>query len=83
MDLPFAQKRFAEKAKIHNILFLSDYRSAEFGKNLGLLIKPLRLLARAVIVVDRENKIHHLQIVPEITSLPDLDEAIRVAKGLI
>jgi thioredoxin-dependent peroxiredoxin len=83
MDLPFAQKRFSEKAKITNVLFLSDYRTADFGQNYGLLIKPLHLLSRAVIVVDRENVVRYVQVVPEITSLPDLEEAMRVARELL
>jgi len=83
MDLPFAQKRFSEKAKIHNVLFLSDYRSADFGLNYGLLIKPLHLLSRSVLVVDQNNVVRYLQVVPEITELPDLEKAMHVAKGLI
>lgn len=83
MDLPFAQKRFSKEAKIHNVTFLSDYRSAEFGKNYGLLIKPLHLLSRAILVVDQENVIRYIQVVPEITSLPDVQQALRVAEGLL
>ncbi|HSG06487.1 MAG TPA: thiol peroxidase, partial [Nitrospiria bacterium] len=67
MDLPFAQKRFAREARIKNMTFLSDYRWADFGKNTGLLVEPLHLLARTVIVLDRENTIRHLQVVPELT----------------
>ena len=52
-DLPFAQKRFAKGAKINNILFLSDYRDAGFGNASGLLIEETRLLARAVMVLER------------------------------
>ncbi len=83
MDLPFAQKRFSEKAKIHNVLFLSDYRSADFGLNYGLLIKPLHLLSRSILVVDKNNHVRYLQVVPEITQLPDLEKALRAAKALI
>ena len=83
MDLPFAQKRFSKKADINNILFLSDYRSAEFGDHFGLLIKPLRLLSRAVLVIDKENVIQYIQVVPELTHLPDLDQAMEVAKSLL
>lgn len=83
MDLPFAQKRFSKEAKIGNVLFLSDYKEADFGKNYGLLIQPLHLLSRAVLVVDKENVVRHLQVVPEITSLPDLEAAMRVAKDLL
>ncbi|MBI3606739.1 MAG: thiol peroxidase [Nitrospirae bacterium] len=83
MDLPFAQKRFAKEAKIHNVLFVSDYKAAEFGKSAGLLIHPLHLLARTVLVVDKDNVIRYMQVVPEITNLPDMAAAMKVAKGLL
>lgn len=83
MDLPFAQKRFSKEAKIGNVLFLSDYKGAEFGRSYGLLIQPLHLLSRAVLVVDKENIVRHLQVVPEITELPDLEAAMQAAKGLL
>ena len=81
-DLPFAQKRFAKEAKIGNILFLSDYREAEFWKSAGLLIEESRLLARAIIVLDREGIIRYLEIVPELAQLPKMMEAFNFAKSL-
>jgi thiol peroxidase len=83
MDLPFAQKRFAKEAKINNVTFLSDYKASEFGKNTGLLIQPLHLLARTVLVVDKDNVIRYMQVVPEITNLPDMQAAMTAAKGLV
>lgn len=83
IDTPFAQKRFAEEAKINNITFLSDYRGGDFGKTYGLLLRDPHILARAVMVVDAQSKIRHLQITPELAQLPDMDEAFRVAKSLI
>ncbi len=83
MDLPFAQKRFSDEAKISNVTFLSDYKRREFGNNNGLLIEPLGLLARAVIVTDKDNIVRYVQVVPEVTALPDMQEALRVARGLI
>ena len=83
MDLPFAQARFAKEAKINNITFLSDYKDREFGNNNGLLIEPLELLARAVIVTDKENIVRYLQVVPEITALPDMQAAMEAARGLL
>lgn len=83
MDLPFAQKRFSKAAAINNILFLSDYRSAQFGEKFGLLVEPLRLLSRAVLVIDKENIVQYVQVVPELTHLPDLDLAMQVAKSLL
>lgn len=83
IDTPFAQKRFAEEAKINNITFLSDYRGAEFGKTHGLFLKDLHILARAVMVVDKENTIRYLQITPELAQLPDMEEAFQFARSLI
>ncbi|MCH7623501.1 MAG: thiol peroxidase [Nitrospinae bacterium] len=81
-DLPFAQKRFAKEAKINNILFLSDYRDAGFGNASGLLIEENRLLARAVMVLDREGIIRYLEIVPELSKLPDMRKVFDFAKSL-
>ena len=81
-DLPFAQKRFAKNAKINNILFLSDYRGAEFGESTGLLIEESRLLTRAIIVLDREGVIRHLEVVPELTQLPELEKAFEIGRSL-
>lgn len=83
MDLPFAQQRFAKEAKIKNVTFYSDYKNADFGNNNGLLIEPLRLLARAVIVVDKQGVVRYLQVVPELTQLPDMAAAMNVAKSLL
>lgn len=83
IDTPFAQKRFAEEAKIRNITFLSDYRGAEFGKSHGLFLKDPHLLARAILVVDAHNVVRYLQITPELAQLPDLDAAFTFARSLV
>jgi thiol peroxidase len=83
MDLPFAQQRFAKEAKISNVKFYSDYKTGDFGNNNGLLIEPLHLLARAVIVVDKNNVVRYMQVVPELTELPDMPAAMNVAKSLL
>ena len=49
----------------------------------GLLIAPLRLLARSVIVTDKDNIVRYLQVVPEITTLPDMPKAMAVARSLL
>jgi thiol peroxidase len=74
-DTPFAQVRFAEEAKLTDIRFLSDYKEGAFGRSLGLLMDGPRLLARAVILVDQEGIVRYLQVVPEITNLPDMETA--------
>ena len=81
-DLPFAQKRFAEEAKIHNVLFLSDYRDGGFGESTGLMIQENRLLARAVVVVDKKGVIRYLEIVPDLGQLPNMKKAFQLAGSL-
>ncbi|KXK04488.1 MAG: thiol peroxidase [Nitrospirae bacterium] len=83
IDTPFAQKRFAEEAKIGNVTFLSDFRGADFGKAHGLLLKDLHILSRAILVVDKDNKVRYLQITPELGQLPDMEEAFRFARSLV
>ncbi|MEK7279795.1 MAG: thiol peroxidase [Nitrospirota bacterium] len=83
MDLPFAQARFLERAGIKNLRFLSDHKTADFGRRYGLLIKELRLLSRSVIVLDKENVIRYIQVVPELTQLPDYERALAIARNLL
>lgn len=75
-DLPFAQKRFCEMNEIKNVTVLSDYRYSSFGINYGLLIKELNLLARAIIILDKEDMVRYIQIVKELTNPPDYKEAL-------
>jgi thiol peroxidase len=76
MDLPFAQKRWAEEAGADTIITASDHRDASFGLAFGLLVKELRLLARAVYVLDRAGKATYCEIVREMTDEPDYGAAI-------
>jgi thiol peroxidase len=71
MDLPFAQKRWCGAAAVVNLKTLSDHRDAAFGNAYGVLIKELRLLARAVFVVDRQGVIRYIQVVKELATEPD------------
>jgi thioredoxin-dependent peroxiredoxin len=82
VDTPFAQKRFAQEAKIRNVTFLSDYRGGQFGKTYGLLVKEPHLLARSIMVVDRDNIVRYLQVTPELAQLPDMDSAFQAARAL-
>ncbi|MFQ5481735.1 MAG: thiol peroxidase [Nitrospinaceae bacterium] len=81
-DLPFAQKRFAKAANIQNVRFLSDYREADFGRAAGLLIEENRLLSRAILVLDAEGIIRHLEVVPDLGQLPKMEKAFAVARSL-
>ncbi|MEK6563409.1 MAG: thiol peroxidase [Candidatus Omnitrophota bacterium] len=75
-DLPFAQARFCQANDIKNILTFSDYKFSSFGINYGLLIKELNLLARAIIIVDKNDVLRYIQIVEELTTAPDYNDAL-------
>jgi thioredoxin-dependent peroxiredoxin len=81
-DTPFAQNRFAKAAGLTDIQFLSDYKSGEFGKALGILAEDLMLLARSVIIVDEQGVVQYIQVVPEMTHLPDMGTAFDKATQL-
>lgn len=76
------QVRFAEKAKIHNITFLSDAPAYDFGKRTGLFLPSLRVLHRAVIVADETNVIRYVEIVP-MGQLPNFDGALEAARQVL
>jgi thioredoxin-dependent peroxiredoxin len=78
-DTPFAQKRFATEAKLTKIQYLSDYKEGAFGRSTGLLIDGLMLDARTVILVDTQGIVRYIQVVPELTHLPDMEKAFDVA----
>lgn len=80
MDLPFAQKRWCGSAGITNVQTVSDYQTASFGQAYGVLIDGLRLLARAVFVIDAAGKIVHVQVVPELTHEPDYAAVLDAVK---
>lgn len=83
VDLPFAQARWCGAAGVEQVQTVSDYQQADFGTKYGLLIKGLRLLSRAVLVVDAEGVLRYVQIVPEVTSEPDYNAALNAAKELL
>ena len=82
MDLPFAQKRWCAAEGVDRVQTLSDHRDASFGTSFGVLIKELRLLARAVFVVDQEGTIQYVQIVSEITNEPNYEDIWGALKKL-
>ena len=82
MDLPFAQERWCGAAGIDRVRTLSDYRDASFGRSYGVLIKNLRLLARAVFVVDKDRVVRHKEIVREVTEEPDYDAVLECVRKL-
>ena len=74
MDLPFAQNRWCGAAGVENVEIFSDYRKRSFGLASGTLIKDIELLARAVFVVNKDNKITYVEYVKEVSSHPDYDK---------
>jgi len=84
-DLPFALKRFCEADSIDNMISCSDFRYGDFGTeyNIEMVNGPLKgLLARGVILLDKENRIKYLELVPELTREPDYDAALAAVKAL-
>jgi thiol peroxidase len=78
-DLPFAQGRFCEAETIDSLKTLSMMRSKNFAKDYGVLIAdgPLAgVTARAVVVLDSDNKVVYTELVPEIVQEPDYDSAL-------
>lgn len=85
MDTTDVQNKFSSEAKIENVQFLSDKSKGEFGNNTGLLLSTDRfnLLARAIIVVDGDNTVRYVQVMDEITTMPDMNKARMVAASLL
>ncbi len=83
MDLPFAQKRWCGAAGVNRVRTFSDYQKADFGKAYGVLIKELRLLARAVFIADRDGIIKYAQIMPEAAKEPNYEEVLHAVKALL
>lgn len=83
MDLPFAQKRFCQEFEINKIKTFSDHRDGDFGLKYGVLIKELRLLARAIFLVDKEDTVRYVEYVKEISSPPDYEAALKAVKSLV
>ncbi|GAC1472247.1 MAG: thiol peroxidase [Isosphaeraceae bacterium] len=82
LDLPFAQARWCTEAKVENVKNLSDVHNHSFGEHYGVLIQglPIPLLARSVFVVDANDTIQYVEIVPEIASEPNYDPAMAALK---
>ena len=83
MDLPFAQARWCGAAGVETVKTFSDHMTAEFGEKWGVLMKELRLLARAVFVVDREGDIRYIELLSEVGDEPNYDAALGAVKELL
>ncbi len=83
MDLPFAQKRWCGAAGVERVTTYSDHRDAAFGLAYGVLIKELRLLARAVFVVDQAGTLRYVQVVKEVANEPNYDEVLAAVSRVV
>ena len=81
MDLPFAQKRWCGMAGL-DITTLSDYQTAKFGLDYGVLIDGLRLLARSVFVLDKNRKVVYVEYLKEMTNHPNYEALLNFIKAL-
>ena len=82
MDLPFAQARYRDEHQVRKMTILSDHRDASFSLAYGLLIKEMRLLARAVFIIDADDIVRYVEYVKEITQAPDYEKAIAALKDV-
>jgi len=83
LDLPFAMNRFCGAEDIKNMRVGSDYQDRNFGNNWGVLIEELKLLARAVFVLDGNGNVTYAETVSEVTEEPNYDAALTALKGLL
>lgn len=82
-DLPFALNRFCGAEGIDNLITLSDHKNLDFSTNYGFLMEEFRLIARGVVVIDKDNTVKYVEYVPEGTNEPDYDSAVKAAKSLV
>jgi len=82
MDLPFTLKRWTEESGLNRIITLSDHRDASFGLAYGVLIKELRLLNRAIFVIDQKDIVKYVEVVEENNNPPDFDRALDAVREL-
>ena len=82
MDLPFAQKRWCGAFGVDRVKMISDHREGSFGQAFGTLIKELRIMSRAIFVVDKDNVIRHVEYVKEVGDHPNYDAVLAALKPL-
>ncbi|NVO00836.1 MAG: thiol peroxidase [Geobacteraceae bacterium] len=83
LDLPFAQKRWCGAAGIDKVITLSDYQDRSFASAYGILIKELKLLARAIFIIDANDTVRYIQVVPEVTNEPDYAAVMAAVKTML
>ena len=83
MDLPFAQKRWCGAFGVDHVKMVSDHRDGSFGQAYGTLIKDLRIMSRAIFVIDKNNVIRHVEYVKEVGDHPNYEAALSAARAAI
>jgi thiol peroxidase len=81
LDLPFAMNRFCGAENIKNIRSASDYQDRKFGQDWGTLIEELKILCRAIFVLDAQGKVVHAEYVSEVANEPNYDAAMSALQG--
>ena len=81
LDLPFAMNRFCGAEGISNLKVGSDYQERNFGQGYGTLIEELKILCRAVFVLDSSGKVVHAEYVDDVTNEPNYDAALEALQN--
>jgi thioredoxin-dependent peroxiredoxin len=81
MDLPFAQKRWCGAFGVDHVKMVSDHRDGSFGQAYGTLIKDLRIMSRAIFVLDKNNVIRYVEYVKEVGDFPNYEAALSAARS--
>lgn len=81
LDLPFAMNRFCGAEQITNLISASDYQDRSFGKNWGMLIEELKILARGTFVLDKDGKVVYAEQVGEVAQEPNYEAALAALKA--
>ncbi len=76
LDLPMAQKRWCGAEGVENVVTASDYKHRAFGEDFGVYIQEIGLLARAIIVADKDGKVTHVEYVDEVANEPNYEAAL-------
>lgn len=82
-DLPFALGRYCGAKNVKSMVMASDHRDLDFGLKYGFVLSALRLLARGVVVIDKDDVVRYVEYVPEVTEEPNYDKALEAAKALL
>lgn len=83
VDLPPALNRWCGAAGVEQVELLSDFKDHTFGVDYGVRIKEIGLLARCLFVVDKDDTVQYVQLVPEVAEEPDYEAVLSAAKGLV